>query len=469
MSKSSEIAIHVANLNKEFKLYSHPSDMLLEILKGKPRHKSFWALQDISFDVHRGQVIGIIGRNGAGKSTLLKIITGTLDKTSGELETRGRISSILELGTGFSGEYTGRENIYLGGLMVGMSREEIKAKEDWVIEFSELSDFIDQPFKTYSTGMQARLTFSTAVCIDPDILIVDEALAVGDARFQAKCYSRIQYFRDQGGTILLVTHNDENIIQYCDWAILLEGGRILSRDFPKNVVSTYRDLLYGQKTESDIILERSVPDNESQVGSENQDLSVSFNEDEADADIPPTNSSPRDLNSWAMSRLKLPPLQGLSGVSKRIGDRKLAEILDLCILNPQYERVTRLETGKKYRFQTTILFYSDVDKFDFHFGIRNIHNITVFATDTRWASPVWNISSAKAGDILRGYMDVTLWLTNGDYFLSSSLFHWIADDLKCEDGLVDFLQFSIGLHPHLYHISMVNLDHHFSFKWEHQS
>jgi energy-coupling factor transporter ATP-binding protein EcfA2 len=377
----------------------------------------------------------------------------------------------LELGTGFSGEYTGRENIYLGGLMVGLSHEEIKAKEDWIIDFSELEDFIDQPFKTYSTGMQARLTFATAVCIDPDILIVDEALAVGDARFQTKCYSRIQYFRDNGGTILLVSHSDETIIRYCDQAILLERGRILSHELPKNVVSCYRDLLYGRKTELEIIAEGSSSTTDGGFDNEVQDLDKPFNKLEVAANLqppPPANSSHEDFRSWAMSRLQLPPLQEIRGVSKRIGSRKVAEVLDLRILNPQREQVTSLETGKKYRFEATILFYADVDKFDFHFGIRNVDNITVFATDTRWISPIWKISSAKAGDILRGYMDVTLWLTNGSYFLSSSIFYWTADEVRCEDGLVDYLQFSINLHPQLYHVSMVNLDHQFSFKWEHK-
>lgn len=249
MSELSEIAIHVANLSKEFKLYSHPSDMFFEMLRGKPRYKPFWALRDVSFDVYRGQVVGLLGRNGAGKSTLLKIISGTLDKTSGEVQTHGRISSILELGTGFSGEYTGRENIYLGGLMVGLSREEIKGKEDWIIEFSELRDFIDQPFKTYSTGMQARLTFSTAVCIDPDILIVDEALSVGDARFARKCFVKMEEFRKAGQTILLVSHDSNQVASFCDHAIILENGRVFDRGDPSRLRGVYYDLLFGKGDE----------------------------------------------------------------------------------------------------------------------------------------------------------------------------------------------------------------------------
>jgi ABC-type polysaccharide/polyol phosphate transport system ATPase subunit len=249
MSGANETAIRVDNLSKMFKMYSRPADMFWELLTGRQSYRPFWALRDISFEVCRGQVVGIMGRNGAGKSTLLKIITGTLDHTGGSISVTGRISSILELGTGFHGEYSGRENIYLGGLMVGLSREEIMGKMDWVIEFSELEDFIDQPFKTYSTGMQARLTFSTAVCIDPDILIIDEALSVGDAKFQRKSFGKIEEFRKEGRTILLVSHNANTINSFCDHAILLEGGRIFDQGEPHRISQVYYKLLFSRDLE----------------------------------------------------------------------------------------------------------------------------------------------------------------------------------------------------------------------------
>lgn len=245
MTGADGIAIRVSSLSKMFKIYSKPADMFWELLTGKENHRPFWALKDVSFDVHCGQVVGIMGRNGAGKSTLLKIITGTLDHTSGSVAVKGRVSSILELGTGFSGEYSGRENIYLGGLMVGLTREEILAKMNWIIEFSELEDFIDQPFKTYSTGMQARLTFSTAVCVDPDILIIDEALSVGDARFQRKSFGKIDEFRQAGRTILLVSHDPNTISTFCDHAILLENGKVFDQGEPQRISKIYYKMLFA--------------------------------------------------------------------------------------------------------------------------------------------------------------------------------------------------------------------------------
>ncbi|MCT7575900.1 ABC transporter ATP-binding protein [Aliarcobacter butzleri] len=225
----SNIAIKVQNLSKVYKLYDKPIDRLKESLHPlkKKYHKEFYALNDVSFEIKKGETVGIIGKNGAGKSTLLKIITGVLTPSSGHVHVNGRIASLLELGAGFNPEYTGIENIYLQGTLMGYSKEEMDVKIDEILAFADIGDFVYQPVKSYSSGMFARLAFAVAINVDPDILIVDEALSVGDFAFQAKCFQRFQMFQKAGKTILFVSHSTQQIIQYCNKAMLIHGGNLI--------------------------------------------------------------------------------------------------------------------------------------------------------------------------------------------------------------------------------------------------
>ena len=246
---SDKNVISVQHLSKMYKLYDKPSDRLKESLglSRKKKYREHYALHDVNFNIHEGECVGIIGVNGSGKSTILKIITGVLAPTTGEVKVNGRISALLELGAGFNMEYSGLENVYLNGTMIGFSEEEIDAKLDDILAFADIGDYIHQPVKTYSSGMFVRLAFAVAINIDPEILIVDEALSVGDVFFQAKCYHKSEEFKKQGKTILFVTHDLSSVSKYCDRVILLNKGVKLDEGSPKEMVDLYKQLLVGQE------------------------------------------------------------------------------------------------------------------------------------------------------------------------------------------------------------------------------
>jgi len=248
----SEIAISLKNVSKCYKRYARPVDRLKEIFLPEITHvQEFWALQDIDLDVKMGETLGIIGQNGSGKSTLLQIIAGTLTPTSGEVNVNGRVAALLELGSGFNPEFTGRENVFFNGRLFGLSQQEIVAKFDDIAAFAEIGDFIEQPVKTYSSGMIVRLAFAVVANTEPKILIVDEALAVGDAKFQARCMKRIRQLKEEGVTILFVSHDSSSVKMLCQRAALMNHGRILEIGNPKDVVNHYIALLSSDKTRFD--------------------------------------------------------------------------------------------------------------------------------------------------------------------------------------------------------------------------
>jgi lipopolysaccharide transport system ATP-binding protein len=244
-----DIAIRVQGLSKCYQIYDNPGDRLKQFvyprikrLLGravKPYFRDFWAVKDVSFEVKRGETVGIIGRNGSGKSTLLQMICGTLTPTGGTIQTHGRIAALLELGSGFNPEFTGRENIFLNAAVMGMTKEEIDTRYDAIVEFSEIGDFIDQPVKSYSSGMYVRLAFSVAVHVDPEILIIDEALSVGDIFFQTKCMRMMHDMMNRGVSVLFVTHDTNTVKSFCDRAVYLENGHQVAFDKTEKVVELY--------------------------------------------------------------------------------------------------------------------------------------------------------------------------------------------------------------------------------------
>lgn len=260
---SSDIAIKVEGLSKSYQIYGQPRDRLKQFvlphlqgfLKQSPKkyYREFWALQDVSFEIKKGETIGIVGRNGSGKSTLLQMICGTLNPTSGHIATYGRISALLELGSGFNPEFTGRENVYMNGAILGLSNEKIDLLYEKIIAFADIGEFVEQPVKTYSSGMIVRLAFSVAIHVEPDILIVDEALAVGDFQFQSKCYEKIKSIRDKGATVLFVSHDLSAVSQFCDRGILLSNGHMLAIGPTSSIINKFKDLCYGATESSDTV------------------------------------------------------------------------------------------------------------------------------------------------------------------------------------------------------------------------
>lgn len=252
---SSEVAIKVEGVSKHYHIYDQPRDRLKQFVLPRFQratgmqvgqyYREFRALDDVSFEIRKGETVGIVGRNGSGKSTLLQMICGTLNPTGGSIQTHGRIAALLELGSGFNPEFTGRENVYLNAAILGLSKEETDRRFGDIAAFAEIGEFIEQPVRSYSSGMVVRLAFAVAINVDPDILVVDEALSVGDELFQRKCFSRIESIRNLGATILFVSHSGATVVGLCDRAILLDSGELLSMGEPKRIIGGYQKLLYA--------------------------------------------------------------------------------------------------------------------------------------------------------------------------------------------------------------------------------
>jgi ABC-type polysaccharide/polyol phosphate transport system ATPase subunit len=449
MSNSEQaFAVRIKDLSKMYRIYRQPYDMLWEVIAGKPRYREFWGLKDVSFNVRQGEVAGIIGRNGSGKSTLLKIIAGTLDKTSGIVEVKGKVSAILELGTGFNPEYTGRQNIFMGGLCLGMSREEIEEKTDWIIEFSELRAVIDQIFRTYSTGMQARLTFATAVSVNPDILIIDEALSVGDAKFQRKCFAQLQELRDRGKTILFVSH-DINAINYlCDNTILLDKGNILGEGEPGKITRLYNKLLFGEN-------------NRFKNGYAGEISAKVAEEDKVRHNIEEQSNllEQEQIEQIVPQKLSFPNAPRHPD-ELRYGNKK-AEIIDYGIVDMAGGKQTILNTGQDYTIFSKILCHEKIEDIHLGFGIKNVKGMDLFAINT-FVQKV-HVNSVQKGDMLEGTVKITMWLGPGDYFLYLSV--WGMGAANLYDRRIDALYFKVIGECNMLPESIVNLNANLAVKY----
>ncbi|MDH6099094.1 ABC transporter ATP-binding protein [Anabaenopsis sp. FSS-46] len=312
-----EIAISLKNVSKCFKRYGRPVDRLKEILlPGKVRADTFWALRDINLEIPQGQTVGIIGRNGSGKSTLLQIIAGTLTPTSGEVQVKGRVSALLELGSGFNPEFTGRQNVFFNGQLLGLSPKEIEDKFDEIAGFADIGDFIEQPVKTYSSGMFVRLAFAVAVNVNPEILIVDEALAVGDVVFQHRCLRRIRTLMDSGVTTLFVSHDSGAIKNLCNSAVMIHDGKIYASGLPNAIIIEYMKLM----TELELGLNQADLESPSPQTTPPIDVINTESSATADDDIPSVKESTGTLQRRGSGKARIENIQLLNQSGEDVGE-----------------------------------------------------------------------------------------------------------------------------------------------------
>ena len=399
----SESAIEVRKVSKLYKLYEKPGDRLKESLglSRKKKYVEHYALNEVDFKVDRGETVGIIGTNGAGKSTILKIITGVLNPTGGEVEINGRISALLELGAGFNMEYTGLENIYLNGTMMGFEREEIDRRLEAILSFADIGEFIGQPVKTYSSGMFVRLAFAVAINIDPEILIVDEALSVGDVFFQAKCYKKFEDFKKLGKTILFVSHDLGSVAKYCDRVILLDRGKKLMEGEPKPVIDTYKKLLVHQME----------PEPEETTV---QEFRV-------------------EIENWK-GHLKQNPdcVEYGNGTAK---------IVDYALVDEKGRITDSISKGELFRIKYKVVFQKAVEDPIFAFTIKDLKGTEISGTNTMYERIF--VDKVQAGETRVVCFEQRLDLQGGEYLISLGCTGYVGEEFQVFHRLYDVCSLSV--------------------------
>ncbi len=392
---SAERVIEIKDVTKIYKLYDKPIDRLKESMSLRHRsyHKDFYALRGLSFFVEKGQTVGIIGTNGSGKSTILKIITGVLTPTSGEVSVKGKISALLELGAGFNMDYTGIENIYMNGTMMGYSKREMDDKLADILDFAEIGDFVHQPVKTYSSGMFVRLAFALAINVEPEILIVDEALSVGDVFFQSKCYRRMEEIRKNGTTIVMVTHDMGSIIKYCDKVILLNKGEYIAEGPAGRMVDLYKKILAGQ------------------MESLREELAA--RREGVSEDAPGRRAGAGGSEPGGLMREKLT----INANREEYGDGR-AEIFDLGLLDARGNLTNLLLKGEVFTIRERIRFHADIEAPIFTYTIKDRKGTELTGTNTLFEGA--QVRPVKAGDIYDVAFTQKMTLQGGEYLLSMS-------------------------------------------------
>ena len=388
-------AISVKDVTKIYRMYEKPIDRLKESLSlsHKEYHKDFFALNGISFEVEKGQTVGIIGTNGSGKSTILKIITGVLTPTAGEVKVDGKISALLELGAGFNMDYTGIENIFMNGTMMGYSRKEMEEKLPDILDFAEIGDFVYQPVKTYSSGMFVRLAFALAINVEPEILIVDEALSVGDVFFQSKCYRRMEEIRRSGTTILMVTHDMGSIIKYCDKVVLLNKGQFVAEGSAGHMVDLYKKILAGQMEALDKELQKE------------KDPEVELSDF--------SGSTAKEAHPGKLMREQIT----INVNRTEYGDGR-AEIYDLGLFDARGNLTNLLLKGEMFTIRECIRFFADIQAPIFTYTIKDKKGTDLTGTNTMYEGA--DIKPVKRGEEYQVEFTQKMTLQGGEYLLSMS-------------------------------------------------
>ncbi len=402
--KDKKIAIQVTDLDKVYKLYDRPFDRMREALglTRQKRYKEHHALDKVNMTVYQGETVGIIGTNGSGKSTILKIITGVLNPSDGEVEVQGRISALLELGAGFNMEYNGIENIYLNGTMIGFSEKEIDEKLDAILSFADIGDYVYQPVKTYSSGMFIRLAFALSINIDPEILIVDEALSVGDVFFQAKCFHKFEEFKKMGKTILFVSHDLSSISKYCDRVVLLNKGVKLGEGTPKEMIDVYKRVLVGQYS----------IDEEDNGGLLND----------------------KELRQAAGAKLGVNPELLEYGT-------KSAQITDYYITDSAGVRTTAIIKGQEFTIHMQVDITEEISAPIFAFTVKDKHGTEITGTNTMFEKAF--LESVKAGDKKMITFCQKMSLQGGEYLLSLGITGYEMDDFVVYHRLYDVINVTV--------------------------
>lgn len=426
---SSDVAIAVRGASKCYAIYDKPHHRLLQSFFRHRRRffKEFWALRDVDFEIRRGETVGIVGRNGSGKSTLLQILAGTLTPTAGEIVVNGRVSALLELGSGFNPEFTGRENVYLNASILGLSQKEIDQRFDSIAAFADIGEFMEQPVKTYSSGMYVRLAFAVAINVDPDILIVDEALSVGDEAFQRKCFSRIEQIRAAGGTILCVSHSAGLIVELCDRAMLLDGGELLLVAAPKPTVALYQRLLYAP------------PDSTQEVRAQIRNSGVGaltlVGPGRVDTDPQPV----RKEREEAAYDPNLRPVSTMRFISRG------ALIEDPHIVAKSGQRVNILQRGARYRYCYTVRFANAAS--NVRMGLL-IKTVTGFELAGAASAPFGQgITFVPAGSTYTAEFEFTCCFNAGTYFVNAGVVGIVGEEELYLDRILDAIMFRVEAEP----------------------